>query len=554
MSKESKDSEDLSNNTKYIKFKSKSEKLLKAIENKNLWFVHSTEIYNPQTMANLANHSRYSFIKLKDVLNRKNILEIPTRPALNQSINSLVWPFSLKNIWDCRKYIFVAPMSEFIGELYMGTQQDYLTLQPHVYTKESFLLVPYDEVKQVEQNFPKLKSQIVGYHYPPELKDKTGEECYNALKTITNKKDNIETPRYAVELLFDELEKRLGIDIWRVDREYQWPHNQRDWPDARSDFRPSTTTEIEDARPKPWSSTAFIEDGYSYRVDKNNTPHNIDDMLDKFEPLIVADATKLELLGKLLNDSLNRIFRNIKSAKPIYFLSENFINKIFNNELYWVDKSSEFSPTRKCCFCYNAYAMNMPEGILALKVLEYADAIGADASKQITRKNKQYFKYNPEKRNYLRSIVDKAYNIVQYMEILNNYKNIYARRTEDFDKITNIFKNIEKDGGDVTEILRRLTINEEYRILPSLQRVALRFKEACDGPPWEVIKDMPEGSAEELRLHQKLIEPFRKEVRFFIERLDKITEKFNEELESHNIIQRRLSPSRHTPPSPPGHT
>ena len=492
--------EDLINNTNYIKLNSKN--LLEAIENKNLWFVHSTEIYHPTSKYDLANYSIYSFINLEEVLDVKNILEIPTRPAFNQSINSLVFPFTDQNIWDCRKYIFVAPMAEFIGELYMGTQQDYLTLQPHVYTKESFLLVPLNEVEQVKKDFPELKSTIVGYHYPEALKDLEGGtlegyKCGSALENINNKKDVVETPRYAVKLLFDDIElKNPKIDIWRVKEELQWPNNN--------------------ARPPLQASTKNVTN-FSVRVDKYNNEYNIDHMLEKFAPLVIADNTDLEVLGNRMFNSLNKLFRNINSADQLYFLSDNFM---FSRD-----------------GCRKAYGSK--GGIRAIQMLKLAYALQDDASKQIDRKEQRYFKYSIEKRTYLHSIVAKVVNVVQYMEIVNHYKQMYAN-TRDY----RLFNNLE-DSGKVTDILRRLTTDNRYQIRTALKQVVSRFNATCDyGSKWREAVDEPTGktyywnaktrdtrwnrpSEEE---HKKLIKDFHDALDLFITKLHFITEKFNEEI------------------------
>jgi len=50
------------------------------------------------------------------------------RPLFNHSINTLVLPFSEYNIWDCHKYKFGAPISEYKNEIYLGNSIDITTI------------------------------------------------------------------------------------------------------------------------------------------------------------------------------------------------------------------------------------------------------------------------------------------------------------------------------------------------------------------------------------------------------------------------------------------
>ena len=216
----------------------KKYKVLEKIVNKNLWFVHSIDTLDN---VNLKNEGRELYFNYSDFLDTKNLMSVPSRIEFNHSIGHLVRPFSARDIWDCHKYMFIAPMIEFMGELLGGNIGDYITVGNHKYSSESYLLVPNKELKSIQTNLPELKSTIVGYDYPEELinnktKDqKRGIDCSNALKKIL-RNSNKTPPRQAVNDLFLKL-REDGIDVYMRDERLQYA-NECTYEPRRGSFEP----------------------------------------------------------------------------------------------------------------------------------------------------------------------------------------------------------------------------------------------------------------------------------------------------------------------------
>ena len=225
--------------------------LNKAIDDKHLWLVHAVEKLSPS----LAIDGVESYDNYDELIDRTKFTKVP-RPLFNHAINTLVLPFSEYNIWDCHKYIFVAPMSEYKNEIYLGNSLDITTIANHKYTNESYLLVPNDEVNDTIRDYkPNLQSKIIGYDFPDVLKNKiipnfplTGQQCREGLAKLDssgyreqkNGKPYV-APRKAVQdLLYKISEESKGaINIWQIQNsiDYNQPGYVPHIYDNSSDFK-----------------------------------------------------------------------------------------------------------------------------------------------------------------------------------------------------------------------------------------------------------------------------------------------------------------------------
>jgi hypothetical protein len=394
-----------------------------AINNKNLWFVRSTEIYNPGTQKQLAFDSRERYVNMTSVLDRKEIFEIPERALFNQSINLLVLPFTGINTWDCRRYIFVAPMSEFVGELVGGTHQDYLTVGSHRYTEESYLLVPNDEVEKIKIDFPNLKSTIVGYNYPKTLLGEEGVKCLNKLKDGID--TGLETPRMAVENLFDKISKEKGINIWRFPKEEQY-------------------TEF-GLQPKIHPTNSGKNE-WSFRVDDKGKRINIDSLLEQFHALFAADQFSLEVLCEKINKIKNDLRRNVTTK------SDNFISDYTD----YTDENEAKSCERIQSNYTRIYAFDITIW------LESFETIFDDP-----------YRFSSDAKRYLIAIYDKSSNIVNYLEILHKYKKVHP---ENIDYINSYV--FGKPNNKLVDILLSLLNKKEIQ---PLRKIIVSLSNAISG-------------------------------------------------------------------------
>jgi len=405
----------------------KAPELWAAINNKNLWLVRSTEIYNPMTMRELAYFSTEQYVNMHDILDKKAIFEIPQRALFNQSINLLVLPFTSSYIWDCRKYIFVAPMSEFVGELVGGTHQDFLTVGSHQYTAESYLLVPNDEVEKVHADFPNLKSTIVGYNYPKRL---TGKETLSCTNELLHGEYNIkeETPRLAVENLFDRISRTKGIDIWRYPQQYY-----------NSKLR----------APKQHPSNSG-NNQWSFRVDKNGKSINIDECLIKFNPLFKADEFSLEkLCGHI------QLMKNTLRIKNSTTNNGSFLSDLIETETdcdkipIALDKN------------YDIHAFKITRHLKEFKETQL-DIVD---------------KYSPIAKRYLSAIYTKSSNIICYLEVLHAYKKAHPQNLE---YINSYLFAIDKPNNKLADVLLILVNKAEFQPLRNLiVKISNRINEDC---------------------------------------------------------------------------
>jgi hypothetical protein len=201
--------------------------LNKAIDAKHLWLVHAVENLHPSLATGVESYYNYD-----ELIDRTKVTTF-YRPLFNHAINTLVLPFSERNIWDCHKYIFVAPMSEYKNEIYLGNSLDITTIAYHKYTNESYLLVPNDEVDETKRKYkPGLQSQIIGYDFPDVLRNRFmqdlplyGKQCWDALGQLDSSGYGTDThgkpyvaPRKAVkDLLYKISEENEGaINIWQI--------------------------------------------------------------------------------------------------------------------------------------------------------------------------------------------------------------------------------------------------------------------------------------------------------------------------------------------------
>ena len=393
----------------------KAPELWAAINNKNLWLVRSTEIYNPMTMGQLAKFSREQYVKMPDILDRKAIFEIPQRALFNQCINLLVLPFTGTDIWDCRKYVFVAPMSEFVGELVGGTHQDFLTVGSHVYTTESYLLVPNDEVEKVHADFPNLKSTIVGYNYPKRL---SGKETLSCTMELSRGESNIkeETPRLAVENLFDRISREKGIDIWRFPEQYQ-------------------NSKLRAPKQHP---TNLGNNEWAVRVDKHGAQINVDSLLIKFNPLFKADGFSLEVICNKISSIKNALRKKNVTTNDGLFLSDIVETQPDCNDL----------PGRATGW-YSIYVM-----VIASQLKDFKES-------QLD----EIDKYSESAREYLIAIYSKSFNIIFYLEILHAYK---KNHPENVEYINSYLFGIDKPNNKLADILLLLVNKAEHQPLRRL--------------------------------------------------------------------------------------
>lgn len=370
--------------------KANAPNLYKAIINKNLWFVRSTEIESTDTVIrNLAEESKEEYFSIDDVINLEKITFFPKKPFFNQSINLLVLPFAPEYVWDCRKYIFVAPVSEFIGELIMGTHQDYLTMGSHIYTEESYLLVPNDDVERIRMKYPRLRSTIVGYDYPVALSGKEGFDCIQRLKPEIDHT----TPRQAVEELFDRIEREKGIEIWRA-------KNQTEKPNS--------------IKPIIHGSNSG-DNEFSYRVNSAGKRINIDTLLKEFRPLRVADGNSYEATG-------DRAYNMIYDMKtPNKYTGE--LSK-FSLYQYVLRNEDSFSEAPVNSF-YEYYT-----------------------SLKIARENEFNLPLNMCKEvvvRYNQSLYNKLFNLPIYYDILFNYRLSHPENNDILDKYLDKFSHTNGD-------------------------------------------------------------------------------------------------------------
>jgi hypothetical protein len=336
-----------------------SEDFYNSIAEKKLWFVRSLDIYNPQTVDNLANHSIERYFNLEHVLNPNMIFEIPERLGFNQAINNLVLPFTGTNIWDCRPYVFVAPMSEFVGELYGGTQQDYLTIGAgHTYTEESFLLVPESEVEKIKASFPGLRATVVGYKYPKDaLYGKEGVSCFNALHELKSLNGTIETSRLAVNKLLK------SVGAWTLPEELQYlSHAVHNIPVTLA------------------SNSTKSEYSIRYNMTKGDK-HNVNVMLSTYSDLSMADNTPLETI-----------------TKYVKYFKTNYLNKYNKDAILLIDIGNKIE-----CIS-DIYPMNFTR-------LNFA-------ANSILNDPNFLSKYNQTVQNFLTIVINKIINIPYMIEIL----------------------------------------------------------------------------------------------------------------------------------------
>jgi hypothetical protein len=379
-----------------------------AIKNKNLWFVRSTEIYNPATKGHLVTFSREQYINMPDVLNKKEIFEIPERALFNQSINVLVTPFGIGNVWDCRRYIFVAPMLEFVGELVGGVPQDFLTIGSHIYTSESYLLVPNTDVEKVKRDFPNLKSTIVGYNYPTRIFDLEGVRCLDELSIQGGPGET--TPREAVEQLFDRISKEKDVDIWRFPNQYVPGRG------LRPEIHPSNS-----------SNGVFAK-----RTKRNGTQISVFKLLEPFVSPFVADSHSLETICGKINMMKSSLRNKNRTTETGRFISDLTVHEKPCDEI-----GNDY------------YAFQIMYNLKSFKATELDETD----------------KYSPWARTYLTALYDKSLNILCYLEVLHKYKTVHP---ENLDYINSYLFPIDKPNNKLADVLIRLVNSAQFLPLKNL--------------------------------------------------------------------------------------
>lgn len=430
--------------------KKNSKELYDAIMNKNLWFVRSTEIYNEGLSDNLKNGYECYF-DMDRINDRNDIFSIPSKPLFNQSVNLMVLPFTSQNVWDCKKYVFVSPMKEYIGELIGGVHQDYLTMGKHKFSRESYLLVPKNEFDKVTRDFKtngNLQSTIIGYNYNPKLLGELGVDCLDQLKSeelirpsipapsespLINI-ENSKTPREAVNNLFLYLRNVKGINVYMPSPDYEYKNK----------------TLVPKIRP-----SSDENDEYSLRLNNVNKSINVDNLLSQYGFPEIADGNVFEKMCdtiSLLKTQLRTIHK-LDTAKTNY----NFISNIIIN-------SNCFEWRGQCTgegnICYAWDVFSVIYNILPRK----------ESYNKTDLKLTPSDRYTKSTMKYLNSIVTKSTNMILYFELLYYYiqslkginnTNLRKTRIETKNNIEFIKKNINTDEvNDLTKILYKIISSE----------------------------------------------------------------------------------------------
>ena len=409
-----------------------------AIDNKNLWFVRSTQIYNPLTKDYLANYSREQYYNYADLFDYKKIFDIPEKAGFNQSINFLVIPFTIANNWECRKYIFVAPVSEFQGELWTGNLRDFLTIGPHTYTEESYLLVPQNELEQVKKDFPKLRSQIKGYNYPPQLEGLETEKCF---ERVSRGLGDYTTPRQAVNNLLDEIQREKGYEIWRLDPNVEAASVTSPPNDAVGKFKLL----------KPDRSDADV-DGLLKLLNKESTQ------------VSAPDGSHLEQLTKKLHIAINKIKTNPVNnsdvstpAKPTPPAEPAPPAKYSREQAYSSFGTAKPAPPPPPAFISDIEVFPTTK--------EECDKVFAARSVDIYYYCKtlnheiSLISVNNNVKKILLSIYDKSINMILYLEILHTFKKLYRHLVKELiDEFKHTYTNPSKNV--VTVSLVNVVVNE----------------------------------------------------------------------------------------------
>lgn len=424
----------MTKNEKYI-FE-KSPELYTAIKNRNLWFVRSVSI-SMDDKSSFAKYGKEEYVDMKNVLDYNNILSIPERPLFNQSINALVIPFTGENVWDCRPYIFVAPMYEYIGELVGGTQQDYLTIGTHTYSKESYLLVPNKDVDMLTKLLkPKLKSTIVGYNFPKHILGHEGNGCLSNLKNLSA---GDETPRMAVEKLFDAIESEKGYDIWRLKKDLQ--------------------LEGDSNVPKVKPSTSEIN-AYSIRINKKGDGINVDKILAAFNPLFEADGLSIEKLSKYIHDTLKMIMLKPTST------DKTDTSQFLYDYLSTIDPEEEFKG--------NTCAKLADSNLFTLNGFNML----SDYEQQLSTVTPTSAKYNDFSINYLTTIYNKSIQLMLLLEVIHMFKIQYITDTVAIQKLNKLIKTKLFDKNKFSSILHNI-YNEEKDAFTTIKTITTIIADIC---------------------------------------------------------------------------
>jgi hypothetical protein len=453
-----------------------------AIENKNLWFVHSIDsLYQfngtgqSVPIESLSKYGTESYFDFTEMFIRGNT-SVPSKIELHHFINGLVLPFSDNDIWDCYKYVFVAPMKEFIGELYMGKSFDYATLQPHKYSRESFLLVPNDEVDKIKRDFPGLLSNVKGYNYPQLLSDESGnpnrgKECFNALRTLEDNGD-YETPRMAVEKLFDELEEKLHVKIWRLKEEDIFEKEKINVPRVINESKPPK-------RINNNSGKEYDIDKMLIKIGNKETGKPSEGDFRKIIKRINELRSTLKIgndgsLGKKLKDKINQTTDAIQ---------ENC------NEFYEI-------PTQ-----------------LSLETFRLIKSIKHNLVSYFGDNNKSLFRFSNFHKRIIYNTIDTAAYLLLIYEILNNYKRMYPTTTSFIDLLTRFNSlSVNKTERFIYKLKTSRVVNGRRGLYYFFNNIYERYSKFCI--------DWDEPAQEDHSINNSAVTEY-------ITRLDELTEEFN---------------------------
>ena len=451
---------------KMKKYMTKGEKykLYNAIVNKNLWFVHSIDTLD---IENLINDGRELYFNLSDFLDSRNLLLFPQRIEFNNSIGHFVQPFSIENNWDCRKYIFVAPMIEYIGELLVGNIQDYITVGNHKYSKESYLLVPNNELSDIQKKLPNLESTIIGYDYPEEFWNKEtgwhkqGSQCFNELKKLLRSSKKKTPPREAVINLFHELRENKDIDVYTVDEDMQYANSTTYEPIIRASDRDYIDDEQTDLK---WGKLR----------DKSGNLHNINIMLNSLYPIEIPDSSSFHDLVLLINQ-IKKYVTDPKKLIKAKILSSDDHEIIDPNE--WLDAEG---PEKLC----SGLSPSNPNPIYKIlyKLINYR----LDVSSRSDYLSKLSLRL-------LNKVEDKIYNLIIFCEIM---KMLFTLHPDIIDYGDNLIKYME-NNEELSDIYWNVYLNSpaKSKLAPNFKKMSQISYELCihsvvDFDDWDEEEDL----------------------------------------------------------------
>ena len=437
-------------------------RLYDAIQNKHLWFVHSINLRNPieEVVGPMKKYGRESYGK-ENEYKKAYFLRLEPRPIIHHAINYFVTPFLSQYIWDCRPYVFVAPLSEFIGELYVGNDQDFLTFGPHTYSSESFLIVPESERKQIKKEFPGIQSTILGYNYNETLREQERQNCQERIGALApiypSSVAESETAREAVNNLFALLRQRRGINTWKFPNVYQY--------------------ESKNEHKKPRGAISLnSRNNIGIRSNKKGRFHDVNRLLaDSFKQIQADDAF---LITEEITNSLRKNL-NMAIKKPDNHPLFRFINKLLKT-------ANSIQP--------NIFEGDKKHDICKPPTGEFSE-LGFYKIFAIKRKDLQDQlvtpKYKPEVKKQMEIILAKLEDGFYVLFLCSRLLQLFV---DDKERLEALYDDFVEERNTETEInsafvalfMRILYNYENRRVLKKLYEILLDIQTLCEAVPSKI--------------------------------------------------------------------